>query len=319
MPNPLPPHITTFKEAVKWFLEQSDYAPPKVKVLAELYQATSDLFPSKDEFSGTIDVSGGVCQGMALTWIKKNNASGGADAFRKESATNWDTFANAQITIKHRKLCLKPQLEELTSKTKAFDEERLKWKAEVAYGKETGMMASIKHSVVAPKTTVEIDTAIQGLSKTSKELKAMKTQLEKDAGDMYASMVFATDSQAQRFEEMSQGLSLSRVVPEIRGDAGMHPTYYMINMTESSGHCIAVHAAYRPRLLDANGCEFQFDSMNTLYAFLQDYWQIYKRAGYASARVEIYRFGVRLTKSQMVSEFDERWKRGNVMDQLPKV
>jgi hypothetical protein len=70
----------------------------------------------------------------------------------------------------------------------------------------------------------------------------------------------------------------------------------LINLNEDTGHTIAVHAAYRPRLLDANGCEFQFDCMDTLYQFMSDYWQIYKRCGFSNASVEVYRFEIRATK-----------------------
>jgi hypothetical protein len=31
--------------------------------------------------------------------------------------------------------------------------------------------------------------------------------------------------------------------------------------------------------------------------FLGDYWQVYKRSGFAAARVEIYRFDVQVTQS----------------------
>jgi len=39
MPNILPTDIKKFKEAVDWFLKQTDYPATKVKILVELYQA----------------------------------------------------------------------------------------------------------------------------------------------------------------------------------------------------------------------------------------------------------------------------------------
>jgi hypothetical protein len=82
------------------------------------------------------------------------------------------------------------------------------------------------------------------------------------------------------------------VVTKIQSDQGSQPAFYLINFNTSStvGHTVAIHAGAAPRLLDANSCEFSFDSMATLYAFLADYWQIYERSGFAQATVEVMRF-----------------------------
>jgi hypothetical protein len=297
LPNPLPKEITNFKDAVAWFLRQPDYVAPKVKVLADLYQGSSDLFHKNDAYSESPETSGGICQGMALTWIKKNNVAGGSKAFRTEANTSWDTFAKAQVEITHRKLSLRPHNDELIRRNKAFAEEVSNVKADRAYALETGFVADIKHSVIPPKTQAEITSAIQALSKAQQGLKDFAAQLQEETHGMYASMVFQTDSQSHKLEKLFESVTLADVVPKIRGDSGRHPAYYMVNMNQAGGHCIAIHAAYHPRLLDANSCEFQFDSINTLYDFLGDYWQVYKRSGFAAARVEIYRFDVQVTQS----------------------
>lgn len=318
MANPLPGQITTFKEAVQWFLQQPDYAMPRTKVLAELYQATNDLFPSQEEFSGAIDVSGGVCQGMALTWIKKNNSVGGAEEFRDKAATNWETFAGAQVSINHKKRCLKMNKAQLRQETEEYLARDAALKSDLAYAQQTGILASMKHSVTPPKSSAEIGNTIQSLLATKTDLDQRRALLNQDIENMYPSMIFDNANLANRFENLPGNATLAQVGTKILADSGKHPAYYMVNMHETSGHCIAIHAAYRPRLMDANGCEIQFDGMPTLINFLEDYWQIYRRAGFASANADIYRFDLRISKGNLVSEYVERLNRGAVLAELPR-
>ncbi|HXR37632.1 MAG TPA: YopT-type cysteine protease domain-containing protein [Terracidiphilus sp.] len=267
MPNILPTDIKKFKEAVDWFLKQTDYPATKVKILVELYQATNPLYPKGEEFSGDTGVSGGICTGMALEWIKKNSTIGGDDAFRKLATTDWETFAFAQINIKHQKLVIKSLTDPLL---KQFQDA------------QSGMnnLQDLQKIKLVKQEMVELTDKVK--------------QLQTTGAKMYSKRVLETGNPNQEFTWLSKNLVLSQVVTEIQKDQGSQPTFYLVNVNISAtqGHSIAIHAAAAPRLLDANSCEFSIDSMTTLYAFLADYWQIYERCGYQNARVEIFRFDV---------------------------
>ncbi len=319
MPNPLPSQISKFKDAVNWFLEQPDYQKPKVEVLTTIYQATNALYPSKDEYMGLADVSGGVCQGMALEWIKKNGLAGGGEDFRKLVASDWTSFAGSQLSISHAKRCIKQLQAQLDVRRDALDKDINALQADSKYQKETGFLASIKHAVSPPMTIEQRSQGIASAKKRTAELQSEQSGLMADTEAMYTNRVFDSGSPNKKFKKLSGGLSFSQIGTTIQGDQGNHPAYYMINLAgdqADSGHCVAAHAAFHPRLLDANSCEFRFESMTTFYSFLSDYWQIYERAGYASTRSSLYRFDVRVSRGPLASQTLESLNRKQVMNQL---
>ena len=167
-------------------------------------------------------------------------------------------------------------------------------KEEEAYGKETGVLASLKHLVTPPKTNIQLNQTTHQLGQKMLDVKTETQKLKEYGDELYAKRVFDSGNSAQKFAKLSSGGVLSQVVTELQKDQGSQPAFYMINanVTPTRGHTVAIHAASHPRLLDANSCEFAFDSMTTLYGFLNDYWQIYDRVGYGAAKVEIFRFDV---------------------------
>ncbi|HXR37630.1 MAG TPA: YopT-type cysteine protease domain-containing protein [Terracidiphilus sp.] len=252
----------------------------------ELYQASNPLLP-KDQ-----GASGGICQGMALEWIKTNSTIGGADSFRATATKDWDTFAKTQVKVTHEKRSIKSRNEGLDRRVEALEQKRLQLRAEIAYAQETGVLASAKHWFSPPMTKGQTAIATNALIKENAVRISDETQLYAESKDIYPKYVFPSGNPSQNFAKLAGNLALSQVVTEIQNDQGNQPAYYMVNMSDTAGHSIAIEAAASPRLMDANSCEFQFDSRTTFYAFLADYWQIYEKAGITSARVSIYRFDV---------------------------
>lgn len=292
MPNILPSQIKTFKEALKWLLDRTDYKSPKVRVLAELYQGSNPLYPSTHEFS---EVEGGVCTGMALEWIKKNKLGGGGDEFRKMAKTNWESFAISQISYAHQKRLLRPEVEKNRMRGEEVGRRIGELTPDVEYAEEEGLFADIKHFISPPKPKKELEDQIKKLHSQSLRVKQRAARTLEKSDAILARGVFGTDG-TFNFSRVTGDVELLQIGSNIQYDQGKFPAYYLISLhgRSDNGHSIAVHAAYRPRLLDANGCELQFESMTTFYAFLADYWQIYQRTGYSTSRATIYRFNIRI-------------------------
>jgi hypothetical protein len=292
MGNPLPTHLKTFRDALVWLLERPDYASPRVRVLAELYQGANPLFRSAIAGTGDAKV-GGVCQGMALEWIKGNSVRGGGEEFRRTAGHNWDTFAAAQVAVSHFRRRLRPKYEDWERRSAAARAQYQKLKSEAAYAKETGWLASAKQLFVPPMSPDKIGDAAGLLKVKLDSLDREHEALQAHEMNMYAGIVFPSGDATQKPHFLGGNLNFERLVSKIQGDEGSQPAYYMVMMAEERGHCIAIQGAGHPRLLDANGCELKFESRTLLYAFLNDYWQIYKRAGYASPTLDLFRFEVR--------------------------
>lgn len=317
MPNIIPKEIKTFKGAIEWLLQQDDYKKPKANVLIELYQGTNKLFPKGDSFQKDTEVSGGICQGMALEWIKKNSAIGGAQEFRLMASKSWELFASNQIAISHMKRTIKILNAEILKETLQLEKEIIQLKSERSYMRESGFFASIKHTVVKPMDSNTLTSEIEKVGDKKREIEKKQALLKQDTEEMYASRVLSQGVQSGKFTKVSESVDLDALSLLILQDAGHQPAYYMINLDkDDAGHCLALHAAYRPRIMDANGCEIQFDSMNTCLAFLNDLWLIYKRVDYLKG--QLYRFDVRLTSGDLASKMLWHIRISDVNNQVPK-
>jgi hypothetical protein len=231
---------------------------------------------------------------MALEWIKKNKL-GGAKAFRDIAKNNWEPFAISQMNYKHKKLLLKPEVERNNRHIAQVERRIRELTPDVVYAEEEGLIADVKHFFSPPKPKQQLDAEIRKMEARSIQLKARADKTLKKSDDILSVEVFGADG-GYSFSREKANVQLLQIGPSIQSDQGLFPAYYMVIIaaTGDDVHTIAVHAAYRPRLMDANGCELQFESMPTFYEFLADYWQIYQRAGYATSSATIFRFNIRL-------------------------
>jgi hypothetical protein len=285
--------IETFKDAVEWFLKQSDYKKPKVAVLAEIYQGSNDLFPDGAEFSGdpNTDVESGVCQGMAVEWIRMCGlgVAGGAKGFRRKVKGDWEIFAETQIAIRHSKRCTKAFRQDLFARVEAWNKAKRQLKADKNASKKAGRF---KRLVNPHQRRGRIDRRNQSLVGEGAEIASELQTLQSYPALIYANRVFAGDADAGQCEIVASELTFAGVGPALIGDQGNFPAYYMVTLSGDRGHTFAVHTTQKARLMDANTCEFEFGGPTAFYGFFKDYLQIYERLGFEDGKLRLYRFDI---------------------------
>jgi hypothetical protein len=313
----IPRTIKTVKAAVTWLLDQNEYKKPAVTLLKEIYQGSNPLFNAETSASGSFaDVSEGVCQGMAVEWIKANSVAKGIDGFRNSIDSDWTPFAVKQREIANNKGILRGKLSKLEADGEQFTKLYQETKSENERRKDPGFMYSWLGFGTPPVSQFAINARLQVLDKKDAEIDQQKLALEQEVEQLYQEMVFDPGLGSNKFKCVEKGFPLAEVGVKVQGDQGRHPSYYLINLKGDSGHSVAIHAAYRPRFLDANSCEFQFASMNTMYDFLTDYWEIYRRAGYGNGTSTLYRYQIRAVPSDLVLQYTVRSNMGAVLSQI---
>jgi hypothetical protein len=276
VPSNLPAEIKTFPKAVEFWVKSYN---GELEVLTKLYQATNELFPKDSGFSADADVSGGVCEGMALEWIRQNTLGSG-DEFESQVESDWTNFAVNQIRIKHSMLFLvdtQKELEAQRQKLLAEDKRLDAWKA----AKDRASQEQLNH-------------ATRNFNESLNAFEAKVTAEKCLIYDAYLSVLNQTYNGILQIKQVGKKISLALVGSTILGDQGNQSAYYIINMDPpgKSGHTIAIHACDTPRLLDANSCEFGFKSLGRLISFLDDLLGFYERfTSYKAAQVTIYRYG----------------------------
>ena len=252
VPSNLPADIKTFRKAVEFWVKSYK---GELEVLTELYQATNDLFPKDFGVTADTDVSGGVCEGMALEWIKKNSLGSG-DEFESQVKNDWTNFAVNSIRIKHIMLSLADTQKELEAQRQKLlaEFERLEeWKA-----------------LKDPASREQLNHARRKFNESLNAFEAKVAGEKRLIYKAYLTVLNQTDKSILQIEQVGGTVSLAQVGSTILGDQGNQSAYYLINMDPpgKSGHAIAIHACATPRLLDANSCEFGFKSLNGLILIL---------------------------------------------------
>ncbi len=315
----IPTTIKSVKAAIAWLLQQDEYKKPNVVIIKYIYQGSNPIFKAETSTGSSFsDVSEGVCQGVAVEWIKANGVAKGIDAFRTSVDSDWKPFMAKQREIANNKGILKTKLSKFEAEGEKFKQLYLEAKSEQQRRKDPGVLYSWLGVGTAPISDTAFDARLQALTKKDVELNRQKQELEADTEKLYQEMVFDPGIGGNKFKRVDKDFPISEVGAKLQSDQGRHPAYYLINLKGDSGHSVAVHAAYRPRFLDANSCEFQFASMTKMYDFLTDYWEIYRRAGYGNGTSTLYRYQIRAVASDLVLQYTVRSSMFNVMAQLPK-
>jgi hypothetical protein len=300
----IPNGIRTIREACEWLLKQPPYSAG-AKVVKEIYQGSSELLTKaaaklgKQEAEQFGDVMEGVCHGMAVTWIRSSSQIGGIEGFHEIVDKDWQPFALEQDQIHHQKAGLETRIEaiqadraKIRAKGKEIDEE-------IEYQQNPGFLYAVAGFGKKPLTGPEVRRKLLNHTADLQEIDDRIAKVGQYEKDMRASYVFDKNTDFNKFELAARSVAFLTLVGSLNDYLSADPAFYLLELNKTgAGHAVAFHAAYRPRFMDANSCEFQFTDMQTFHSFFVDYMDIYSRMGYRGGNCSLLRYRIRLAKGR---------------------
>lgn len=301
----IPNSVRTIREACEWLLQQPPYSAG-AKVVKEIYQGSNVLLRKAADHLGRQeteqfgDVMEGVCHGMAVTWIRSSSQIGGIEGFHEMVAKDWKPFALAQDQIHHQKAGLETRIEAIQKDRTQVRAEGKQLDEEIEYQKNPGFLYSFTGFGKNPLTGPEIRQKLLQQTADLKKIDERIVKVGQYESDMRASYVFDQNTDFNKFELAARSVAFLTLVGSLNDYLIADPAFYLLELNKTgAGHAVAFHAAYRPRFMDANSCEFQFTDMQTFHSFFVDYMDIYGRMGYRGGKCTLLRYKIRLAKGPL--------------------
>jgi hypothetical protein len=302
----LPSTIKTVKEACDWLLACSDYKD-LVKVEKEIYQGTNPLLGETGQeltqaLGGSFaDVTEGVCHGMAVNWIRCSSQIGGVKAFHQMVDKNWGSFAVVQKQVEHGKAQIEAEMLSILRDRQKIKSQMQRTQEEDEYSRNPGLSGFFSTFGLAEKPLSQQEIRKKLLAENA-DLNKIDQRISNaltNATKMRAGWAFDDPSDLHKFSLVANKVAFKDMRQNLPQYVTGNPGFYLMEMNQAAtGHAIAFHVAYRPRLMDANSCEFLCAGMNVFNAFTHDYLEIYARMKYSSATCELLRYQISLASKR---------------------
>ena len=261
----------------------------------ELKQKLGEVFP---------DLNEGVCHGMAASWIRCSSQIGGTQTFHQMVDKNWGTFAASQKLADHRKAQMESEIHTILKNREQLQKELQVILKDEQYQKDPGISGFLSNFGVTdkPPSPQEIRQRLLKNTAAMDKITDRINDLVAQSAEMQAGFVLDDKSDFHKFNSVASRVPFKEMRNKLPNYvAGKQGFYMMLLSYDASDHAIAFHVAYRPRLMDANSCEFLCPSMNVFDAFLNDYLEIYARMGYVGGTCGLLRYEIALESQRQPS------------------
>jgi hypothetical protein len=214
-------------------------------------------------------------------------------------------FAAAQKMADHQKAQLESKILEIQLDRAQIKKEMETIKQDDLYQKSPGVSGFLSNFGLTekPQSPQEIrQRLLENVAKGDK-IGDRINDTKAWAAEMEAGYVFDDKSDFHKFTTVTNKIPFKDMRNDLPNYVTGNPGFYMMLLDHGAlAHAIAFHVAYRPRLMDANSCEFLCADMTIFKAFTNDYLEIYARMNYAGGTCKLLRYQISLASQRDTSK-----------------